>query len=185
MTDTVVEHRDMSTSLQPRARNGAIPPAIAVIERPHRKLWTLYVLRALLTGPGLVLLLPLLYFRFHSMRYRFDAEGVHMRWGILFRREINLTYRRIQDIHLRSGLFQRWLGLADVLVQTASGSATAEMTIEGLLEYEAVRDFLYARMRGEAGEPAAAPDAALTEALQTVTRELAGVRDALAALAPR
>ncbi|MBK8715755.1 MAG: PH domain-containing protein [Deltaproteobacteria bacterium] len=103
----------------------------------------------------------------------------------LFRREINLTYRRIQDIHLRSGLFQRWLGLADVLVQTASGSATAEMTIEGLLEYEAVRDFLYARMRGELDEPAAAPDAALTEALQTVTRELAGVRDALAALAPR
>ena len=65
-----------------------------------------------------------------------------MRWGILFRREVSLTYRRIQDIHLRSGILQRWLGLADILVQTASGSAGAEMTIEGLQEYEQVREFL-------------------------------------------
>lgn len=184
MTDTDGGIRPvMSSPLQHRPGNAAkIPEAIAAIERPHPKLWTLYILRALLTGPALVVLLPVLYFRFHSMRYRFDAEGVHMRWGILFRREINLTYRRIQDIHLRSGLFQRWLGLADVLVQTASGSAAAEMTIEGLLEYEAVRDFLYARMRGELDEPAPAPDAALTSALREVTRELAGVREALTAL---
>jgi putative membrane protein len=119
------------------------------------------------------------------MRYRFDAEGVHMRWGILFRREVNLTYRRIQDIHLRSGLFQRWLGLADVLVQTAAGSASAEMTIEGLLEFEQVRDFLYAKMRGQAELPAQAPaaeGAAIVDALQQVTAELVGIRDALAQL---
>ena len=88
--------------------------------------------------------MPLLYFRYETMRFRFDAEGVHMRWGILFRRQINLTYARIQDIHLTSGFIQRWLGLADIRIQTASGSAGAEMTIEGLLEFEAVRDFLYA-----------------------------------------
>ena len=99
----------------------ALPPAIASIERPHPKLWTLYLVRALLTGPALVVVLPVLYFRYHTLRYRFDEQGVHMRWGILFRREVNLTYRRIQDIHLRSGLLQRWLGLADVLVQTAAG----------------------------------------------------------------
>jgi putative membrane protein len=92
--------------------------------------------------------MPLLFFRYETMRFRFDAEGIHMRWGILFRRQVNLTYARIQDIHLTSGLIQRWLGLADVKIQTASGSADAEMTLEGLLEFEAVRDFLYARMRG-------------------------------------
>ena len=81
-----------------------------------------------------------------------------MKVGILFRRETNLTYARIQDIHLRSGLLQRWLGLANVQIQTASGSAGPELVIEGFKEYEAIRDFLYTRMRGyqaRAGSPRA------------------------------
>ena len=75
-----------------------------------------------------------------------------MSWGILFRREIYLTYRRIQDIHVSRNLFHRWLGLAAVAVQTASGSSGAEMTIEGVFEPERLRDFLYSQMRGARGE---------------------------------
>jgi membrane protein YdbS with pleckstrin-like domain len=125
-----------------------IAAGILAIERPHRHLLWLYVIRAVLTGPGFIVAMPLLFFRYETMRFRFDAEGVHMRWGILFRRQINLTYARIQDIHLTSGFIQRWLGLADIKIQTASGSSGAEMTLEGLMEFEAVRDFLYSRMRG-------------------------------------
>ena len=77
-----------------------------------------------------------------------------MRVGILFRKEVNLTYARIQDIHLRSGFLQRWLGLADIQIQTASGSAGAELVIEGFKEFEAIRDFLYTRMRGYQQQPA-------------------------------
>jgi putative membrane protein len=121
---------------------------ILAIERPHRHLLWLYVIRAVLTGPGFFVAMPLLFFRYETMRYRFDAEGIHMRWGILFRRQINLTYARIQDIHLTSGFIQRWLGLADIKIQTASGSSGAEMTLEGLMQFETVRDFLYTRMRG-------------------------------------
>lgn len=121
---------------------------LMAIERPHPRLLWLYVIRAVLTGPGFVILMPLLFFRYETMRFRFDSEGIQMRWGILFRKQVSLTYARIQDIHLTSGLIQRWLGLADVKIQTASGSAGAEMTLEGLLEFEAIRDFLYTRMRG-------------------------------------
>jgi putative membrane protein len=92
--------------------------------------------------------LPYLYFRFHTLRYRFDEEGIHMKVGLLFRQEINLTYARIQDIHLRSGVIQRWLGLASVEIQTASGATAAELVIEGFKEYDFIRDFLYTRMRG-------------------------------------
>ena len=92
-----------------------------------------------------------LYFRYHTMRYRFSDEGVSMRWGILFRKEINLTFARIQDIHLTSNFVERWLGLARIQIQTASGSAKAEMVIEGILDYRALRDFLYSRMRGAKG----------------------------------
>ncbi len=70
-----------------------------------------------------------------------------MRWGVLFRREISLNYPRIQDIHLTSNFVERWLGLARLQLQTAAGSATAEMTIEGLEQVEQIRDYLYSRMR--------------------------------------
>jgi putative membrane protein len=166
--------------------------AIHAIERPHRKLMTLYLLRSFLSGPLVVVLLPFLFFRYHTLRYRFDEEGIGMRWGILFRREVNLTFARIQDIHLTSGPLQRWLGLADLHVQTASGSATAEMVIEGLLEFEEVRDFLYTRMRG-AQDPAQARAVdtgveggeGLAESLAAVASEVRGAREALEALARR
>ena len=132
-----------------------VPDRIRALERPHPALWTYYIIRAVLTGPGLVVALPYLYFRYHTLRYRFDEEGIHMKVGILFRRETNLTYSRIQDIHLRSGLLQRWLGLANVQIQTASGSAGPELVIEGFKEFEVIRDFLYTRMRGYQAHPAA------------------------------
>jgi putative membrane protein len=129
-------------------RDAVASGRIFTLERPDPALWKLYVIRAIFTGPLLVVTLPYLYFRYHTLRYRFDEEGIHMRVGILFRREVNLTYARVQDIHLSSGFIQRWLGLADVQVQTASGSAGAEMVIEGFKEFEVIRDFLYTRMRG-------------------------------------
>lgn len=162
------------------------------LRAPDSALWTLYIIRALLTGPGLIILLPYLYFRYHTLRYTFDEEGIHMRVGILFRREVNLTYARIQDIHLSSGLIQRWLGLADIQIQTASGSSDAELVIEGFKEYEAIRDFLYTRMRGYHASPvppvaAAAstpslpsdPDAEMVTLLHTIRDELRRTRELL------
>jgi uncharacterized membrane protein YdbT with pleckstrin-like domain len=122
--------------------------AIHAIERPHKSLWTYYILACLAIPPLFPILIIPAYFRFHTMRYRFTDEGISMRWGILFRREIIVNYARIQDIHLRSNIVERWLGLARILIQTASGSSSAEMTLEGIPQFEAVRDYLYDRMRG-------------------------------------
>src|SRR6187397_2914616 len=132
---------------------------ILALERPHPALWKYYIICAVLTGPGILVSLPYLWFRYYTLRYRFDQEGIHMRVGILFRREVNLTYARIQDIHLRSNFVQRWLGLANVQIQTASGSAGAELDIEGFKEFEAIRDFLYTRMRGYQAQPHASSGA--------------------------
>jgi membrane protein YdbS with pleckstrin-like domain len=122
--------------------------AILAIERPHPNLWKYYLLACLAIPPLFPVLVLPLYFRYHTMRYKFTAEGISMSWGLLFRREIIVNYARIQDIHLRSNIVERWLGLAKVLVQTASGSSSAELTIEGIQEFELLRDFLYSRMRG-------------------------------------
>ena len=121
------------------------------VTHPDPKLLWLYALRTLalcLLGPWFLVAFAPLYFKFHTLRYRFDDEGIGMSWGVFWRREIYLTYTRIQDIHVSRGLFERWLGLATIQVQTASGNAGAEMSIVGLTDFELIRDFLYSRMRG-------------------------------------
>jgi putative membrane protein len=132
----------------------------------------------------MVFLLPYLYFRYHTLRYRFDEEGIHMKVGILFRRETNLTYARIQDIHLRSGILQRWLGLANVQIQTASGSAGPELVIEGFKEFEFIRDFLYTRMRGYQSSLHSSRPAAGVVPASVPAGAARDVRDASAALPP-
>jgi membrane protein YdbS with pleckstrin-like domain len=161
-----------------------LPAHIAAIERPRPQLWKYYVLQAIASNVAFPVTIVLLYFRYHTMRYRFDAEGIHMRWGILMRREVMLNYSRIQDIQLRANFVERWLGLARIEIQTASGSAGAQMTLEGLLNFVEVRDFLYSRMRG-ARHPGGAPPAVATESLAgvltDVARELHAIRQLLEA----
>ncbi len=155
------------------------------IERPDPSLMTYYTLVCLLTGPLFPIVIIPNFFRYHTMRYRFDRDGISMRWGILFRKEVNLTYTRIQDIHVTSNLIERWLGLARIQVQTASGSSAAEMTIEGIKEYELLRDFIYSKMRGHVSGPeiptvASAPPgdvlAEVATSLREVTKELRALR---------
>ena len=74
-----------------------VPAHIAAIKRPIPPLWTYYMLKAVATLVAFPVTLPVLYFRFHTMRYDFGAEGLRMSWGILFRNEVLLNYARIQD----------------------------------------------------------------------------------------
>ena len=134
----------------------------STITRPDERLMKYYVIVSLLTLIAFPITLTALWIQFRTMRYRFDDEGVWRAQGLLWRREVNVAYRRIQDIHLTSGLLQRWMGLATVSIQTAAGSATPEITIDGVLEAEALRDFLYTKMRGvrDHAHGAATPHAA-------------------------
>ncbi len=165
---------------------------VRAIRRPHSKLFRYYVLFSLITGPAFPFVFTFLFLRFRTLKYRFDDEGVTMSWGALFKREISLTYSRIQDIHLRSNAVERWLGLSRLLVQTASGSAKAEMKVEGLLELSAVRNFMYSRMRGAraaapataaiaaAPSPSTAGDAvALAATLREIAVEVTAIRENL------
>jgi uncharacterized membrane protein YdbT with pleckstrin-like domain len=160
-----------------------IPAHIAQIERPVPQLMRLYVFQALATTLAFPVMLVVLYFRYHTMRYQFTNEGIRKSWGIIFRHEVMLNYARIQDIHLRSNLIERWLGLARIDIQTASGATGAEMTLEGLTDHEAMRDFLYSRMRGaHEKHPAAAPESpasGLAPVLDEIAGELRAIRQLL------
>jgi len=128
------------------------PPASAfdprTIERPDELLLRYYTIQSLFGLIFFPIIFIPLWIRYTTLRYRFDDEGVGMSVGLLFKRETYLTYRRIQDIHVSRGLIQRWIGLTTVSIQTASGSSTPELTIEGIRNPDELRDWLYRRMRG-------------------------------------
>jgi putative membrane protein len=151
------------------------------IRRPESALLTYYFITSLFALIFFPIVFLPRFFRYETLRYSFDDEGVAMSWGFVFRKEIYLTYRRIQDIHVTRNLIQRWLGLADVAVQTASGGSGVEMVIEGVREPDLLRDFLYQNMRGARGTEAPAASAADTPAADEVTQLLREIRDSVRA----
>lgn len=145
---------------------------VHVITRPEPALLWMYVVTSLaLLFAAPIALVPL-YFRYHTLWYRFDATGVSMGYGILFRREMQLTYARMQDIHLSQNILERWLGIGTVTVQTAGSGAGGNLAIVGVKDFNAIRDYLYAKMRGVRSD-VITPGAESTDAL------LVEIRDAL------
>ncbi len=163
-----------------RAQTPFDPQAIT---RPDPVLMTYYILISLLSNVAFPVVIIILWCKYHTLQYRFDDKGVSMSWGVLFRREIYLTYRRIQDIHVTRNILHRWLGLANISVQTASGSAGAEMTIEGILQAEDLRDYLYAQMRGARGQTDLEPPPDAGDAGDETLKVLCEIRDEVRRLA--
>jgi putative membrane protein len=153
---------------------------VHAITRPEKALLGLYVLTALASLCAFPLTMVILFFRWETLRYRFDRQGVSMAVGVLFKRQVQLTYERMQDIHLSQNLLERWLGLGTVTVQTAGAGAGGNVAIVGVKDAEAIRDYLYARMRGVRHEPTTPGDEAdallveIRDALQGAAKALGG-----------
>lgn len=60
--------------------------------------------------------------RYLSYRYRLGDAQLTVRQGILFRSERHVPYARIQNLNLVRNPFHRWLGVAEVHVETAGGA---------------------------------------------------------------
>ena len=126
----------------------ALQTRVEAIVRPSAALLTYYLVLSLLGLVAFPVLFLPLYFRYHTLHFRFDEQGVSMGYGILFRKEMHLTFARMQDIHLSQNLLERWLGIGTVTIQTAGASGGGDLAINGVALFEDIRDYLYARMRG-------------------------------------
>lgn len=162
----------------------ALARKVHAIERPHRNLLWQFMILSLFTTVASPVVALVLYFRYHTLRYRFDEQGVSISYGILFRREAFLTYARIQDIHVKRNIVERWLGLGTVEVETAAGSGSGPELIQGLVEYEMVRDYLYSRMRGASALPAKPRHEGTAELLVEIRDALRDTRAALSRREP-
>ncbi len=163
---------------------------VQAITTPDPQLWTLYLIYCLLSTVALPIAILPYYFRYKTLRYRFDNDGVSVSYGLLWRRETYLTYARIQDIHVTRNIVERWLGIGTVKIQTASGSAASTESIVGLRAFQDVRNYLYARMRGHRRPPQTgavstgmAPHAVMTLGADAdAVDALTGIRDELRAV---
>src|SRR5262252_829179 len=112
------------------------------LERPDSSLLKYYALISLLTGPGIVAMFLPLFFKYETLRYKFEDDGMSMSWGILFRHEIHLTYRRIQDIHLsRKALLIAWLAITAASFRIGlllAPLALAVMVLPDIVAYVAI-----------------------------------------------
>ena len=104
---------------------------------------TLFVLLGVLLGTSIL--------RWISFAYRFDAEEMVLRTGILSRNERHVPYHRFQNIDLEQNPIHRWLGVAKVRLETASGGKPeAVISVLKLAEVEAMRERVFAPRKGKA-----------------------------------
>ena len=70
--------------------------------------------------------------------------------GILFKKSVSIPYSAITDFTLARSLYERWLEIGTLLVQTAGQGAQAgghEGRLEGLVEFETLHTELRAKIK--------------------------------------
>ncbi|HEX4665442.1 MAG TPA: PH domain-containing protein [Chthoniobacterales bacterium] len=191
-----------------------IGPLVALFElREHKFLGPLVIglpqLIILCFFLGRLFSVALVRLDFEKRWYLVTDRSLRLREGILNVRELTITFANIQNISISQGPIQRLLGIADLRVDTAGGSAPARREhkggipqslhsafFRGVDNANAIRELIQTRLRelkdsglGDHEEAVtaqsgtAAPSAVapdLLDALREVAREAAALRQAVA-----
>ncbi len=106
-----------------------------------------------------------------SLRYAFAHDGLVIKSGILQRIERHIPYEHIQNVDMTRTVVHRLLGVADVIIQTASGSEPeATLRVLSLAAAEDVRERLFRERR----RAVAAVPRVISTTAQPVARPAAG-----------
>lgn len=95
----------------------------------------------------------------YEMRYYIVSDrAMRIRAGVMHMTEVTLTYANIQAINIEQNFIQRWLGISDLVVQTAGGGGVSRAqqspysiahrgVLRGIEGAEAVRDQIQALVK--------------------------------------
>lgn len=106
------------------------------------------------------------YLWFINLQYSIEDERLVIQKGILTKKNISIPYSAVTDFTLNRSLYDRWLNIGSLFVQTAGQGAQAaihEGRLDGLVEFES----LFITLRGKVkayrgdmlGETVATPEA--------------------------
>lgn len=102
--------------------------------------------------------------RYISVRYRFAVDEVELKDGILFRNERHIPFVRIQNIDLVQNPLHRLLRVAEVRLETASGSEPeAVLKVLSLKAVKTMRERVFAGRRAVVAEAGAEVEVAAAD----------------------
>ncbi len=122
----------------------------------------------------------------NNLSYYIDEDRITIHKGILSKIKQNVPYRAITDFQLHRSLYDRFLGIASIKLQTAGQSPTAtgfEAKLSGLIDWDDLLEKLRAKVKilypssvTAATTQSIANDKDL---LEKILEELKGIRNAL------
>jgi hypothetical protein len=83
--------------------------------------------------------------QYAAWRYQVGDDGLFLEHGVITRTTSVTPHRRIQHVDVASGPLERWLGLAHLVLHTASASTDAEVPGIPLDEAERLREVILGR----------------------------------------
>ena len=111
-------------------------------------LWIVYLS---IIGAMWVIGFPVLYFWFKNLEYRVYEDRVSIHKGILTKTQQNIPFRAITDFALVRTLYDRFLDIGSIKIQTAgkhiSSSSQYEGNLAGLADYEQLHTDLRERVK--------------------------------------
>ena len=121
-----------------------------------------------------------------NLTYYIDEDRITIHKGILSKIKQNVPYRAITDFQLHRSLYDRFLGIASIKLQTAGQSPSAtgfEAKLSGLIEWDDLLEKLRAKVK-RLYPSSVAPEATESIAnenglLEKILEELKRIRNAL------
>jgi membrane protein YdbS with pleckstrin-like domain len=128
------------------------------VARPRIGLWLLPVAVTLAVVPG-ILAYVAIHLRYDTTWYVFTSRSLRIRRGIWIIHETTITFENIQNVLVNSGPIERYLGIANVTVDTAGGGGSGkdekghkttnyhQGLIEGIDNADEIRTHILTRVR--------------------------------------
>jgi len=94
------------------------------------------------------------YLWYLNLKYNIEDERLVIQKGILTKKHVSIPYSAVTDFTLSRSLYERWLDIGTLLVQTAGQSAQAsgyEGKLEGLTDFETLHQTLRAKVKAYQG----------------------------------
>lgn len=87
---------------------------------------------------------------YRTAAYRLTDEEIEYRRGVFFQQRTTVPYNRITNVNAAQGPVQRSVGAGEVQIHTAGygGQMGAELSIDGVSDYEDIKEQVLAKTRG-------------------------------------
>lgn len=135
-----------------------------------------------------IIMVPILILWVRNLKYAIEEDKVTICKGILTKVQKNIPYRAITDFMVHRSLFDRFLDIASIRIQTAGQSQTAvgyEGNLAGLKDWADLHGRLRARVKAlhpfsdSVGVMESVPGANTARVLEQILEELKAIRKAV------